>query len=237
MASERFQLRIDRLLDQVENAAGMREWHEVRQLAEDVLAVDPANGDAQSYIAAANRNLSSTGSPVGEASTPAELTGSHIECANHPGREPVGACVSCGRLVCPECRMMAQGKVSCTRCVAVSKLRAGQLATGKKFAGLTFGVFFGSFILIIIYATLVDTPEDSGVALLVLHLLGIILLGCCMFIVPFVPIYYGWKHKKAFDLRIEAVLSGEVPVTIAPVGPSRDNATSRPRNGPGIGSR
>ena len=61
MASERTRLRIDRLLDQVEEAADQRDWQKVRQLVEDVLAVDPDNGDAQTYIAAANRPKSPAG--------------------------------------------------------------------------------------------------------------------------------------------------------------------------------
>ena len=46
MASDRFQRRIDRLLDQVEEAADQRDWERVRQLAEDVLTADPGNAYA-----------------------------------------------------------------------------------------------------------------------------------------------------------------------------------------------
>jgi len=40
MATERFPRRIDRLLDQIEQAADQRDWQKVHQLTEDVLAVD-----------------------------------------------------------------------------------------------------------------------------------------------------------------------------------------------------
>jgi len=40
MASERIRRRIERLLDQIEEAAGQRDWQTVRQLAQEVLAVN-----------------------------------------------------------------------------------------------------------------------------------------------------------------------------------------------------
>ncbi len=61
MASDRFQRRIDRLSDQVEEAADQRDWERVRQLAEDVLTADPGNADAIKYLATVERGLS--GSP------------------------------------------------------------------------------------------------------------------------------------------------------------------------------
>ena len=50
MASERVQRRIDRLIDQIEAAVDQRDWQLVLPLAEDVLAVDPANADAKVYV-------------------------------------------------------------------------------------------------------------------------------------------------------------------------------------------
>ena len=34
----------------------------------------------------------------------------------HPGKEAVGACVSCGKMVCVACRTELQGKVYCPQC-------------------------------------------------------------------------------------------------------------------------
>jgi len=68
MASERFQHRIDRLIDQIEEAADQRDWKRVAQLSEDVLAVDPDNADAQLYLEAAKRNLGSTPEPQADES-------------------------------------------------------------------------------------------------------------------------------------------------------------------------
>jgi phage-related protein len=52
MASERIQRRIERLLDQIEEAADRRDWPGVNRLAEDVRRLDPANSDGLAYLAA-----------------------------------------------------------------------------------------------------------------------------------------------------------------------------------------
>ncbi len=39
-----------------------------------------------------------------------------MQCAYHPDREPSGACVSCGRLICIECKALLGGKIYCTPC-------------------------------------------------------------------------------------------------------------------------
>ncbi|MEE8163480.1 MAG: protein kinase, partial [Anaerolineae bacterium] len=60
MASDRFQRRIDRLLDQVEEAADQHDWQTVQRLAQDVLILDPGSTDATNFLAAAERALNST---------------------------------------------------------------------------------------------------------------------------------------------------------------------------------
>ncbi len=57
MVSERFQRRIDRILDQIEDAADRRDWAAVRQGALDLLVFDPENADAKNFLAAAQRAL------------------------------------------------------------------------------------------------------------------------------------------------------------------------------------
>jgi len=57
MASERFQRRIDRILDQIEDAADRRDWAAVRQGALDLLVFDTENEDAKNFLAAAQRAL------------------------------------------------------------------------------------------------------------------------------------------------------------------------------------
>ncbi len=60
MASERVQRRIERLLDQIEEAADQQNWERERILAEEVVALDPENQDAQTFLVAAERSLSRT---------------------------------------------------------------------------------------------------------------------------------------------------------------------------------
>ena len=75
MVSDRFQRRIDRLLDDIEAAADQRNWQTVVQLADDVLVADPGNTDAVNFLATAERAL------AGSASHPTTLS---TTSAPHP---------------------------------------------------------------------------------------------------------------------------------------------------------
>ena len=57
MVSERFQRRIDHILDQIADAADRRDWPAVRQGALDLLVFDPANEDAKHFLADAESAL------------------------------------------------------------------------------------------------------------------------------------------------------------------------------------
>ena len=64
MASERVQRRIERLLDQIEEAADQLNWVEVQERANALLAYDPENQDALTFLAVAERALTArSGSP------------------------------------------------------------------------------------------------------------------------------------------------------------------------------
>lgn len=41
----------------------------------------------------------------------------NMRCAYHEDREPVGACVNCGKLVCLECKVTIKGKIYCNPCI------------------------------------------------------------------------------------------------------------------------
>ena len=71
MVSERIQRQIDRLLDQAEEAITHEDWPIVGSRARSVLAIDPANGDAMAYLAAAERALDAASPPA--TSEPATL--------------------------------------------------------------------------------------------------------------------------------------------------------------------
>jgi hypothetical protein len=57
-----------------------------------------------------------------------------MRCAYHPQAEAVGACVSCGRLVCAECKVELQGKIYCNSCA--EKILLGKI---KKDTGMPVG--------------------------------------------------------------------------------------------------
>ena len=52
MASERIQRRLERLLDQIDDAESQGNWESVRQLAQDVLGIDANNIEAIAYLEA-----------------------------------------------------------------------------------------------------------------------------------------------------------------------------------------
>ena len=57
MVNENFQRRIDRILDQIEDAADQLNWPAVRQGALDLLVFDPENEDAKIFLTAAQNAL------------------------------------------------------------------------------------------------------------------------------------------------------------------------------------
>ena len=72
MASDRVQRRVERLLDQAEEAADEFNWQRVCELTQNILAFDPANTDALGFLAAAERALSgSIPQPVSQTQTSA----------------------------------------------------------------------------------------------------------------------------------------------------------------------
>ena len=75
MASERIQRRINRLLDQVEEAVDRLDWEEVRSRAQAVLALDPENADAVNFLISAERALGTpTTPPTAQSITPGQTT-------------------------------------------------------------------------------------------------------------------------------------------------------------------
>ena len=57
MASERAQRRLERLLDQIDEAESQGNWESVRALAHDILEMDSDNSEAGAYLNAAERRL------------------------------------------------------------------------------------------------------------------------------------------------------------------------------------
>jgi serine/threonine protein kinase len=72
MPSDRVQRRIDRLLDQVEEASDDRNWDLVLELSAGVLKVDSGNADAQTFrdMAEASMHQSGTTQPKDSSDSP-----------------------------------------------------------------------------------------------------------------------------------------------------------------------
>src|SRR5581483_5929850 len=64
MLSDRARRRIEQLLDEADQAIGQEDWELVRKNMRAVLTLDPANGDAESYLAAAERGLAAQHHPA-----------------------------------------------------------------------------------------------------------------------------------------------------------------------------
>ena len=62
MASERIQRRIDRLLDEADEAVSRFDWEAVRQRAEAVLAFDADNHEARAFLDAAEASVEGSAS-------------------------------------------------------------------------------------------------------------------------------------------------------------------------------
>ncbi|MFB3120035.1 MAG: hypothetical protein ACE1Y2_05850, partial [Stenotrophomonas maltophilia] len=57
MVSERFQQRVERLLEEADQAIARYDWEAVRQAAQAVLAIDPENSDGMAFFATVERTL------------------------------------------------------------------------------------------------------------------------------------------------------------------------------------
>ena len=78
MASDRVQRRIDRLLDQIEEAVDQLDWEVVLERAQAVLALDRENKDAHSFLDAAEWALSGGSSSAILCRLLGRLLGCHI---------------------------------------------------------------------------------------------------------------------------------------------------------------
>jgi len=78
MASEHVQRRINLLLDEADLAVANSEWGLVLDRAKNVLAFDPENQDALTFIAAAERALSNAATSGTESPTLEEVPSSRL---------------------------------------------------------------------------------------------------------------------------------------------------------------
>ena len=65
MTTDRVQRRIQRLLDQIDEAEAARDWQLVLDLAKDVLGIEPENKEPRSYLESSQRRLGqAAGTPI-----------------------------------------------------------------------------------------------------------------------------------------------------------------------------
>ena len=72
MVSDRIQRRIDRLLDEADQAVDQRDWEAVKDRAQQVLTFDPEHHEALAFVAAAGRELESISGPSARGTVSAE---------------------------------------------------------------------------------------------------------------------------------------------------------------------
>ena len=84
MASDRIQRNVERLLDAIDEAIATRAWDSVRDHAQDVLALDPTNREALSFLDAADRALGGTRPPPLESPAPSSASSISAELSDQP---------------------------------------------------------------------------------------------------------------------------------------------------------
>jgi hypothetical protein len=77
VTSDRIQRNIERLLDEADQAFTAHDWAGLQSCAEDVLSLDPENREAQTFLGAAERNLSLK--PVASIAPTAEVVAERAE--------------------------------------------------------------------------------------------------------------------------------------------------------------
>jgi hypothetical protein len=88
VVSERIQRRIDALLDEADGAFAARDWARLRDLADDVLKLDPENGDAPVYARAAAQGLGDGAAAASHGSVSSAAPAVSAQSTAAPSRTP-----------------------------------------------------------------------------------------------------------------------------------------------------
>ena len=83
MASDRLQWRLERLLDEADEAISRYDWEAVRHAAHAVLAIDPENSDGLAFLATAERALA-TAAPTPSQTPTSAPTPTPNATTDHP---------------------------------------------------------------------------------------------------------------------------------------------------------
>jgi hypothetical protein len=84
LASDRLQRRIERLLDEAEEAVSRLDWQVVHDRGQAVLVFDPENAEGGAFLAAAERALGGPRPPLGIESTDTTPANIHNGTPLHP---------------------------------------------------------------------------------------------------------------------------------------------------------
>ena len=116
-----------------------------------------------------------------------------MNCYYHPEREPVGACVTCGQMVCAECRVTLAGKVYCNPCADALVTRPATSTDSSWFQrhlNWTMVLVFLGALLINFVVGLIVTSANPFVHYSDLEALGFV-IGLAILIPG-----WGWALKK-----------------------------------------
>lgn len=110
---------------------------------------------------------------------PGESDGPMTACAYHPDREAVGMCVSCGRAVCPECKVVLANRIHCEACAnerlarETSSVPAGAHKRRYSRALRVISLLIGLFILVGVPLGLTYYLESGLVAVLLVEVVNV----------------------------------------------------------------
>ena len=96
MTTERIKRRIERLLDQLEEAADSRNWQEVYDLASEVTDLDEENADALTFLRMAERRLGVAPAPT-PTEAPSDLEAPTLVLPTPPAQRETPTSFSDGR--------------------------------------------------------------------------------------------------------------------------------------------
>ena len=134
--------------------------------------------------------------------SPGERIG--MNCYYHPERDAVGVCVTCGRAVCAECKVVFGDKIHCNECadkhLSTPAATASQ-SVGKKQYSTLLRVLSGLFCAFIVLGSITGLSyylESGLIAELVVDIVSIII---AVFLLA-MTVFPGWVSRK-FRIKLE----------------------------------
>lgn len=121
-------------------------------------------------------------------------------CAYHPERDSVGACVNCGQLICAECKVVLTGKIYCNPCAdklftvtPTPSQKVKKKATYSMALRWVSGIF--GFLLIMSAINGLSYFAESGLVSELIVDIVTITIAIAYFMIAFVPHWVSAKFK------------------------------------------